>query len=83
MEAFVTSRTGLQTKTPVFVCVCVCVRDRRKKGGGNKEEGAREQAGKKCTYVSLKAFRQQQGHRDLILGMSISLDLKKIKAEKY
>lgn len=57
MEAFVTSRTGLQTKTPVFVCVCVCVRDRRKKGGGNKEEGAREQAGKKVYIRELEGFQ--------------------------
>lgn len=42
----------------------------------NKQENKR-------TYMSLKAFRRQQGHRDLILGVSISLDFKKIKADKY
>jgi len=70
------NKMGLQTKMPVSlsVCVCVCVRKSRERGAGreNKQENRR-------TYVSSKAFRKQQGYRDLLLGMSISLDLKKKK----
>lgn len=54
-EVFVTSKMGLQTKTPVsvFVCVClcVCVRKRREKGRGSKEEGAERTSRKASVHT--------------------------------
>lgn len=70
---------ALNQNASVSVCVCLCVCE--KEEGGREEEGIKRRGREnkqenKRTYVSLKAFRNQQGQRDLILGMSSSLDLK-------